>query len=341
VSDAAVAKSIGATASYTLGVSLKGTTVSVTLDGQTLVGFAFNAATVDGRFGLLATGGQASFDDVTVRTNDAAFIETSSSNMIAAAESLVSTDAGAALTVGDLDAIASIAISLWTEALGVGDPRLAAFGDVRMTVADLAGNALGYFDGGGIAIDVNAAGHGWFVDLTPADDAEFTVHIDATTLAAAPQSEAFERMDLLTVMMHELGHALGFGDGEPGYAVMDQDLESGVRYALSADGSTGSTGTAQPGAGQAAPSAGGMPAFDPLYAGLGGMGPHAGIDWQGEASGSWRVELSPYALPKPLQPVTANLAQFEVKPLKGQASAQDAGFDSLGRALLGKGKTDR
>ncbi|MEX2149864.1 MAG: LEPR-XLL domain-containing protein [Steroidobacteraceae bacterium] len=337
VIDASASKTIDAGSDYTLGVALKGSTVSATLNGQVVLGHAFNAAAVDGNFGLMATGGQASFDDVKVRTNDAAFIETSSSNMVAAAESLVSTDAGAVLTVGDLDAIATVAISRWTEALGDGDPRLAALADVRITVADLAGNALGYFDGSNVVIDANAAGHGWFVDLTPADDVEFTVQIDATTLAAAPQSEAFERMDLLTVMMHELGHALGFGDGEPGYSVMDQDLESGVRYVPAA---AGSGATAQAGAGRAAPSVSGMPAFD-LYAGLGDIGPHAGIDWQADASGSWRVELSPYAPPKPAKAASPNLAEFDAKPLKSAPASQDTGFDSLGRALLGKGKTDR
>jgi hypothetical protein len=57
-----------------LGVSLKGTTVSVTVDGQAVVGYVFNAATVDGRFGLLATSGAASFDDVRVKTDDPAFL---------------------------------------------------------------------------------------------------------------------------------------------------------------------------------------------------------------------------------------------------------------------------
>jgi hypothetical protein len=43
------------------------------LDGQAVTGHVFNAASVDGRFGLFAIGGAASFDDVRVKTDDAAF----------------------------------------------------------------------------------------------------------------------------------------------------------------------------------------------------------------------------------------------------------------------------
>jgi hypothetical protein len=69
--DAAVAnKTLNATTDYTLGVTLRGSTVSVTLNGQAAVGFAFNGVAVDGRFGLFTRGASASFDSVTVKTND-------------------------------------------------------------------------------------------------------------------------------------------------------------------------------------------------------------------------------------------------------------------------------
>jgi hypothetical protein len=119
---------------------------------------------------------------------------------------------------------------------------------------------------------------------------------------------------------------LGFDHDDAGrFAVMAEDLDPGVRYRIDAEPAAATPGTSS------------MPAFD-LYAGLGGT---AGIDWQGEASGSWRVELSPYAPPKPAKAVSPNLAEFDAQPLKSAPAPQDAGFDSLGRALLGKGKTDR
>ena len=58
VIDAAVSVStLTAGKDYTLGISLVGSTVSVTLDGQSLVGFAYNAVTSDGRFGVFTKGG--------------------------------------------------------------------------------------------------------------------------------------------------------------------------------------------------------------------------------------------------------------------------------------------
>jgi hypothetical protein len=76
VTDAVVSRTKDAGTSYTMGISLKGTTASLTLDGQTILGHAFNAATVDGRFGLMTVSGVASFDDVRVRTNDPLFVGT-------------------------------------------------------------------------------------------------------------------------------------------------------------------------------------------------------------------------------------------------------------------------
>ena len=43
----------------------------------------------------------------------------------------------------------------------------------RVQVADLPGGLLGEAVGKTILIDRDAAGYGWFVDPTPADDLEF------------------------------------------------------------------------------------------------------------------------------------------------------------------------
>src|SRR3546814_4161847 len=61
-------------------------------------------------------------------------------------------------------------------------------------------------DLGVITIDDDAAGAGWFVDPSPGDAAEFTGGDADHLLDAAAGSAAAGRIDLLTALMHEIGH---------------------------------------------------------------------------------------------------------------------------------------
>ena len=93
---------------------------------------------------------------------------------------------------------------------------------VVFTIEDLPGATLGVAGSQAISIDVNAAGHGWFVDATPLDDREFSG-------GALPLTT----MDLLSVVMHELGHTAGRADlYDPDHAddLMAGFLRAGTRH---------------------------------------------------------------------------------------------------------------
>jgi uncharacterized delta-60 repeat protein len=118
------------------------------------------------------------------------------------------------LTRDQAQALASEAVARWAAA-GVDVRSLGGF-EVR--VADLGGMPLGLAAGNTIWLDDDAAGWGWFVDPTPGDDTEFTTPGD--------QGEQ-GRMDLLTVLMHEMGHLLGLDHDADG--VMQAALPPGTR----------------------------------------------------------------------------------------------------------------
>jgi hypothetical protein len=197
-------------------VTLKGSTVSVSVNGSFGVSTAFNALTVDGRFGLLARDGAAFFDTVKVKTNDPAFVP----EALLAAQAAPPTVA-APLSTPSLQALRDDAVRRLSYTL---DPsQLAALADIALEVADLPGLQLGDYRDGMVLIDVTAAGHGWFIDPTPLDDREFVARDDVLAARSGP---AARRMDLLTVLAHELGHAGGL---EHGAGLMAETLDAGIR----------------------------------------------------------------------------------------------------------------
>jgi hypothetical protein len=81
-------------------------------------------------------------------------------------------------------------------------------------------------------LDRDAAGHGWFVDATPGLDDEFSVLADVGLGTVLTGSGASGRMDLVTVLAHELGHVLGRPDLDPDLHatdIMAGRLSPGVR----------------------------------------------------------------------------------------------------------------
>jgi hypothetical protein len=115
----------------------------------------------------------------------------------------------APLVESQLQPIVAEAERRWAAADGA--QVLAAMSGVTVEVADLPSGMLGEEVGKTILIDRTAAGYGWFVDPTPADDSEFADAVGPYSLAAVNGGPAANRVDLLTAVMHEMGHELGFG----------------------------------------------------------------------------------------------------------------------------------
>jgi PKD domain/Bacterial Ig domain len=74
-----------------------------------------------------------------------------------------------------------------------------------------------------ISIDDDANGVGWFIDTTPGDSSEFT-GVD-NYLQAAPNSVAAGKYDLLTTILHEMGHTLGIING---YSEFDKHIKNNI-----------------------------------------------------------------------------------------------------------------
>lgn len=130
---------------------------------------------------------------VTILDNDAAL---TAAETPAAADDAPTTQR---LTSAQLDSVVGAAKAEWISAQPTAD-----FMGVTFSIAALDGLLLGVADGKKVTIDVTAAGWGW------------------TVVGGG--------IDLLTVVMHELGHVLGLEHGDED-TLMGETLGPGERYA--------------------------------------------------------------------------------------------------------------
>jgi hypothetical protein len=143
------------------------------------------------------------------------------------AGTLAAAEDSPALTQSQLQPIVTAAIARWSQA-GLSPQLVHELSQVQFVITNLSG-ALGQEADNTIFLDRNADGYGWFVDPTPQQDAEFAPTAIASQERAV-NAQAVDRIDLLTVVEHELGHVVGLGDVDPSLGdVMSATLGTGVR----------------------------------------------------------------------------------------------------------------
>ncbi len=124
-------------------------------------------------------------------------------------------------------ATASRAIELWS-ASGLSRSEMIRLQGATFEIVDLPDGQLGSTSPGRVMIDHNGAGYGWFVAQGLEDHGSFMQFASSTELLGLESSEVCAKMDLLTAVMHELGHVLGKGHADQPDLMADT-LATGVR----------------------------------------------------------------------------------------------------------------
>jgi hypothetical protein len=136
-----------------------------------------------------------------------------------------------AAALGDAQLQAAVAEALGRlAAAGAGPGLLGRLASARYGLAELPAGTLGlaYPAAGEVLVSADGAGYGWYAG----PDSAFAPAGPGAPLVAPPGSPAAGREDLLTVVLHEMGHLAGRPDdgaGAGGADLMAEALPPGVR----------------------------------------------------------------------------------------------------------------
>jgi YD repeat-containing protein len=181
------------------------------------------------------TNNDAAASPLTTKSDSA----TSSTN--ASQTNAIASDVSTSLTQAQLEPVLQAAIAR-LDAAGLSPVQMDAISQIQVNISDLPVWTLGSTNNdGSITISRDGAGWDWFVDPAASGNAAFTSQDASGDLVADPTSDASTHIDLLTVLDHELEHALGVPHSENG--LMSPTLSVGTRRLPSADQIASATGT--------------------------------------------------------------------------------------------------
>ena len=115
------------------------------------------------------------------------------------------------LTQEQLNSVVSAALGRWT-ATGLTPEQVARLRSLRFEVTALTDLHLGEAAGDFIRVDSKAAGKGWFIDARHGTMPSLRATSAARAATPIQPGAPAGRIDLLTAVMHEMGHALGLDD---------------------------------------------------------------------------------------------------------------------------------
>jgi uncharacterized repeat protein (TIGR01451 family) len=104
----------------------------------------------------------------------------------------------------ELNWMVQAAIARWVET-GISAEDLARLQAATFDVSDLPEGQIASFASNHITIDETGAGYGWYFDQSTSEDGEFQLLVPGKELQTTRLSPARGKMDLLTVVMRELG----------------------------------------------------------------------------------------------------------------------------------------
>ena len=138
------------------------------------------------------------------------------------------------LSQQDIDALLPIARQVWLDA----GASPAAFAGLTVNMQELPAGFAAWAQRKAITLDTTGAGWGWYIDASPLDHSEFAISDAASAWrvdASEDNNPAEGRLDLLTVLIHELGHVAGLVHSNGHADIMSQYLAPGQRRLLSGE----------------------------------------------------------------------------------------------------------